>query len=337
MADSFKKYKEYFLHSFVWVIILVIVSLFIFSGMNNLSFSFLYKMAFFILVFYINYLFLVPSLLLKKRNFYYSISVLLLLLVSVFIFSRFFPTELIRKSPFVKGIPIYAQYLRIGLIFLIFLISSTMIRIFEEWNKIEKKKREIESQKITTELQFLKNQISPHFLFNSLNSIYSLTTKKSNDAPEAIITLSELMRYILYQTNNDFVLLKNELIYIENYLKLQRLRILNNENVTLNIHGNISNQKIRPLLLISFIENAFKHGTDFKGNTLVDIDIYVDKNTFKFTCINLIGSTKKDDKNSGIGFKNTKNRLELLYPKKYELLVVEEDNKFKLELMLKLD
>ena len=337
MTTKLRKYKEFLTHLAIWVTIIFVSSLIVFREKETVSVDLFFRFIFYILFFYINYLILVPKLLLKKRNFYYFISAVILLVGSIFIFPELFPSVRINKPPFVTKALFPRIYMRNGITLFILLISGTLVRILIEWGKSEKKKREVEAQKVTTELQFLKNQLNPHFLFNSLNSIYSLTTKKSNDAPEAVITLSELLRYMLYQTNDDFVSLKNELTYIQNYLKLQRLRIPNNEEVTLNIHGNITNQKIRPLLLISFIENAFKYGTDFKGNTMVDIDIYVNENKFKFNCINLIGSSKKDDNNSGIGLKNTKDRLELLYPNKYKLSVYKEDNKFNLHLTLNLD
>jgi len=332
-----KKNKEFLIHLSVWLTIVIIISLIIYKEIDILSFNQLSKIGFYIVFFYINYLVLVPKLLLKKKMFKYFISALLLMIVYIFLFPEIFPANRINKPPFGKKLPFFLFYIRNALALIILLFSGTLIRIFTVWSENEKKKNEIESQKAVTELQLLKNQLNPHFLFNSLNSIYSLTTKKSNDAPEAVITLSELLRYMLYQTNSDFVLLEKELVYIQNYLKLQRLRIANNENVTLNIHGNITNQKIRPLLLISFIENAFKYGTDFKGNTMVDIDIYVDKNKFKFNCINLIGNSKKDDNSSGIGLKNSKERLELLYPEKHELIVENDGNYFKLLLTLNLD
>ncbi len=333
MIFTLKKYKDFLIHLSIWIGIIFISSLIVFKVRDTLLYDKYAEIGFYILFFYINYIFLVPRLLLKKKNLYYFISVVILFLVSLIILPEIFPP--IRKINHPSGKEIL--YIRKAITLLALLISGTMFRIFTEWSKNENVKKEIESQKTVAELQLLKNQLNPHFLFNSLNSIYSLTSKKSNDAPEAVITLSELLRYMLYRTNDDFVKLNNELDYIQNYLKLQRLRIANNENVTLNIHGNITNQKIRPLLLISFIENAFKYGTDFKGNTMVDIDIYIDKNEFKFNCINLIGNSKKDDDNSGIGLKNTKERLELLYPEKHELIVENDGEYFKLFLTLNLD
>nr|WP_262908973.1 histidine kinase [Leeuwenhoekiella parthenopeia] len=186
-------------------------------------------------------------------------------------------------------------------------------------------------------MHYLKNQLSPHFLFNSLNSIYSLINKKSEEASEAVIMLSELMRYMLYQADNEYVSLADELAYMQNYVRLQRLRIANNENVSLNIHGTVTHQKIRPLLLISFIENAFKYGTDYKGNTEVRIVITVEGSELLFVCQNLIGTRKADLHNSGIGLKNTTDRIKLLYPESHQLKVYEEDSKFIVHLRLNLN
>jgi len=296
-----------------------------------------------IVLFYINYSYLVPQFLLKKRARLYVVLTLILVIISTLLFREFGPEfqpkPNISIPPPPKDKPEFLFHFKfIGpFIFNILLVvTGIALRVYAEWNRNERLKKEIEVQKSATELSFLKNQLNPHFLFNSLNSIYSLTTKKSNDAPEAVITLSELMRYMLYETDNEFVPLKNELEYIQNYLKLQRLRIVNNENVTINIHGAVSNQKIRPLVLISFIENAFKYGTDFRGNTEIKIEINVNENNFEFTCINLIGKSKVNKNSSGIGLQNTKERLELLYPNKHTLLVEEKDNRFIVKLTLKL-
>lgn len=233
-----------------------------------------------------------------------------------------------RPPPGLLGFPI--------IINLSFLIIGTAIRMYVEWNLNENKKKEVEKLSTTSQLYFLKNQINPHFFFNSLNTIYSLATKKSPDAPEAIITLSDLMRYMLYRTNKDFVPLQEEFDYINNYMKLQRLRIADDSNVSINFFGNVTNQKISPLLLISFIENAFKYGTDYKGNTEIRIIINVELNYLHFNCVNLLGSGKKEGEESGIGLKNTLERLNLLYPDSHKLITREEDGKFIVDLNLKL-
>ncbi len=341
MFEFLKNQKKVLIHVFAWIFFAGIVSIQLYLDRGKVPEQFFVRLLFNILFFYVNYSILIPKLLLKKKMFYYILSFIGLVLTTIVLFKSNFPRlELTLNTTigYREQSVLVKRMLSILPFFfhILFLILGIAIRVYEEWNKNESNKKDVEAEKTSTELQFLKNQLNPHFLFNSLNSIYSLTTKKSNDAPEAVITLSEMMRYMLYQTNNEFVLLHNELDYIQNYLKLQRLRIANNERVTINIHGLISNQKIKPLLLISFIENAFKYGTDFKGNTEVKIIIQVDNDKLNFKCLNILGVRKGGIEDSGIGLKNSKERLELLYPEKHTLIVKEENEKFIVDLTLKL-
>jgi hypothetical protein len=338
-----KNNKRVLIHIAVWATFIGLNFLQLYLSKQKL-YQFFFTMAFGSLaVFYLNYLYLVPRFLLKKKTTTYLVHIVLLITVPFIVIEVFFaepfPGIMIKNDEdvaFHLKPPTPLKFVGPILFNLTVVIIGTAIRVYSEWVKNENKKREIEIQKSNAELHFLKTQLNPHFLFNSLNSIYSLTNKKSNDAPEAVITLSELMRYMLYQTDNEFVLLKDELEYIQNYLKLQRLRIANNENVTLNIRGSITDQKIKPLLLISFIENAFKYGTDFKGNTEVKIAIHIEDLRLQFECTNIIGNKNTDYKNSGIGLSNTKERLDLLYPDKHELTVNSDNGKFEVHLILNL-
>ncbi|WP_459209433.1 sensor histidine kinase [Aquimarina rhabdastrellae] len=337
--------KQFLIHTLCWGLFVSFVGIQLYLDLGRIPRGFLSRLTINLGIFYMNYLFLVPQLLLKKRALIYVFSAISLIYISKLITDHVInDVELYINAVDVTGKFIDRRFFfnrfsgkRFSVLFYTtFLILSLAIRLYEEWKRNENNRRVIQADKTATELQFLKNQLNPHFLFNSLNSIYSLTTKKSNDAPEAVITLSEMMRYMLYQTNNKFVLLQNELNYIQNYLKLQRLRIANNEKVTINIHGTVSNQKIKPLLLISFIENAFKYGTDFKGNTEVRISIDVEETKLYFKCINLIGVRKHINNDFGIGLQNTRERLELLYPEKHELSVEEKENKYIVDLVLNL-
>ncbi len=331
-----KKYKPYLVHVVVWLIFLILSLVRIYSDGGSINRHFLLTLSINFVVFYINYLILVPKLLLQKRAYAYLSCAALLVFIPVLFDNpppppRMMPDVGKMKPPgrsFFFFIPVLSN--------LAFLVAGTSVKVYLEWNENEIKKKEIENQKSKAELHFLRNQLSPHFLFNSLNSIYSLSTKKSDDAPEAIITLSELMRYMLYQTDNDQVPLKDELDYIQNYLKLQKLRLANHENVTFNVKGSVTNQKIRPLLLISLIENAFKYGTDFQGNTEVKIKIKVTDDELEFSCSNIIGNQSRNNENSGIGLQNTRSRLQLLYPGKHEFRMEERNNRFIVELRLDL-
>lgn len=336
--------RKVLLHAGVWLVFLSLLTVEIYWNAERFPVFAALALVLNILLFYLNYLVLVPRFLLKKKTKTYILSMLLALVMVLGFRELAFvdvpPPHLKRpedlpgpEPPFFNGF----KYLFPLLISLSFIVIGTAIKVYEEWNRSLVEEKEIEAFKTRTELHYLKNQLSPHFLFNSLNSIYSLINAKSEEASEAVIMLSELMRYMLYQADSEFVALADELAYTQNYVRLQRLRIANNENVTLNIHGAVTHQKIRPLLLISFIENAFKYGTDYKGNTEVRIVITVKENTLEFECRNLIGARKRDQHNSGIGLENTTDRLKLLYAEKHLLNVFEEDSKFVVHLKLNLD
>ncbi len=213
---------------------------------------------------------------------------------------------------------------------------SAFLRLYQEWKKNEDLRQLVENEKVNSELQFLKTQLNPHFLFNSLNAIYTLSVKKSGDTSEAIIALSELMRYMLYEADKDKVPLGKELEYIKNYVQLQRLRLSDSSNVKLRISGEERNKEIPPLLFISFIENAFKYGTDYEGKTYVDISFFIQNGSIFFKVENKIGVHRKNDKNSGVGLENIKNRLKLLYADSHDLRIKEEGGTYVVQLVLNL-
>lgn len=217
---------------------------------------------------------------------------------------------------------------------LLFAVGSS-VKLVEEWYKNERVKALIDTQKINTELSFLKTQLNPHFLFNTLNSIYSLANKKSDYTTDAIITLSELMRYMLYETNKTYVPLKNEIDYIKNYISLQTLRLKDSSGVRFNVQGNLDHT-IEPLLLISFIENAFKYGTDYTGKTNINIKIVIEEKKLFLFISNYISLTENKKSDSGIGLQNIENRLNLLYPNSHTLTIEKSNELYKVELVLKL-
>ena len=324
-----KSKKLFLIHVIIWIVLVFIISILLYTENGNIPKRFQYRMGFNLCFFYINYILLVPFLLLKKKKIAYFASALILLIISSFLFNTILTTpEVVHNFKATKSLPIVFTSL--------FLVVGTAIRIYEEWTKNETHKKEIEAQKNISELEVLKNKLNPHFLFNSLNSIYWLTKHNPKQASEAVITLSELIRYMLYTANENTVLLKDEVEYIENYIRLQRLRIANNENVTLNISGQICKQKISPSLFIPYIENAFKYGTDFSGKTEVKIEITIKNETLLFKCTNLIESKTKDKCSPGIGMQISNERLQSLYPKKHWLTIEEKENNFIVELKLKL-
>ncbi len=220
---------------------------------------------------------------------------------------------------------------------LLVFLGSTSIRFIQKWRDDEKKHSEIEKENMMNELSFLKQQINPHFLFNSLNSIYSLSLSKSSHTTRAILKLSSILRYILYETDKNTVPLQRELEALENYIELQRMRLTNKVKVQYSLSGKPENFKIPPLLLIPFIENAFKYGADNQNESFIKIEIHLINNQLEFNVLNKIvkrTDSENDLSEGGIGIKNIKRRLELIYPNDYILKC--EDNKGIYSVFLKL-
>ncbi|KRD08078.1 histidine kinase [Flavobacterium sp. Root901] len=309
-----------------------------------------------ILLFYLNYFYLVPALLLQKKYWKYFlfifmiIAVFMIIRINYFIPEfrlarpRMFPPEAINLYKGHKGRVFFTPakqplFFKIGPSFFYILIItiSAVIRTLTEFYNNQQNKLIAETHRTNTELIYLRKQTNPHFLFNSLNSIYSLAHKKSDLVPDAIVTLSELMRYMLYETDNKTVALEKEINYIQNYIELQKLRLNNIEDIVINVHGNTKNKFIEPLLLISFVENAFKYGTDYKGATHVKIKIFISENNLDFWIENTIENYEKDPDNSGIGLVNIQSRLDLLYPNAHELTINQDNQFYRVHLNLKLD
>ncbi len=216
-----------------------------------------------------------------------------------------------------------------------FIFLSTVYKFTVDWFFNEKEKSDLEKQRLTAELAFLKSQINPHFLFNSLNNIYSLAYQKSDATPNAILKLSEIMRYMLYESNDHRVSLEKEIVYLNSFIELQKLRFKGKAFVDLEVEGNISELNIVPLILISFVENAFKHGLATDEDNPIHINIAVFENNLLFTIKNKKNTLNKDE-TGGIGMANVQRRLELTYPNNYKLTVENREHEYYSELYLNL-
>ncbi|MBK6365117.1 MAG: histidine kinase [Saprospiraceae bacterium] len=218
--------------------------------------------------------------------------------------------------------------------------SATIYRIMQEWLIQQGEKKELESQNLQSELKLLKSQINPHFLFNTLNSLYALTLKKSDQAPEIVLKLSEMMRYMLYECNEKEVFLEKEINYMHNYLELEKLRHGAKMDINFEVIGDLKDQKIAPLLLMPFIENSFKHGINTQLNTgFVSLVIHVNDGELTMNLKNSKAPSLpkiKDKKSGGIGLTNVKRRLQILYPKTHELKIEESPFDYKIFLSLTL-
>lgn len=202
----------------------------------------------------------------------------------------------------------------------------------------EKVKQEEKQEKLQSELSFLRSQISPHFIFNVLNSIVYLIRTKSSSAESVTIQLSELMRYMLYEADDTQVSLDKELNYLNNYIELQKVRFEEDVEINLNIEGNIGSQIIEPMLLIPFVENAFKHGVGMINSPTIDVLVRSNDNELYYEVRNKIAPETSEDKDnsSGIGLKNVKRRLELLYADKHKLEIRKDEEWFVISLFLQL-
>ncbi|HOW30091.1 MAG TPA: histidine kinase [Bacteroidales bacterium] len=212
-------------------------------------------------------------------------------------------------------------------------IYSILIYFMIKWFEAQKLKDELINQRQASELALLRSQVNPHFLFNTLNNIYSLVYHKSDDAPAAVMKLSSIMRYMLYDATTDQVPLDKEIEYLKSFIELQALRIKHADFVSLQIQGNTEGRTIAPMLLIPFVENAFKHGgkTHQPG---IFIMLIVHSGWMSFEVSNYLRKTSGESNNqaSGIGMANIRRRLELLYPGKHQLVITSDKDMFRINL-----
>ena len=214
-----------------------------------------------------------------------------------------------------------------------FIISSCLIKFMLDWFSNIRVQRSLENERKDMELQFLKSQLNPHFLFNSLNNIYSLAYQKSEKTADAVLKLSEIMRYMIYESNDMWVELSKEISYLESYVDLHRLRFKDGAAIEMSINGEIKDQKIIPLVLISFVENAFKHGVANDPSDPIRINIIANQKILHFSITNKKRTGNKDEV-GGVGLNNVERRLQLLYPDRYKLNIVNSATHYTSELML---
>jgi len=221
--------------------------------------------------------------------------------------------------------------------FFLVIAGASFKLMFDQLN-LQKKMAELAKDKAEAELNFLKSQINPHFLFNSLNSVYFLIDKNNSDARQALHKFSDMLRYQLYEANGEKIPIEKEIDYLQDYVHLQQLRKDENYKVQFNCSNEVKNFSIEPLLLIPFVENAFKHiSHKSKGDNFVKLDLTRSNGYFEFSVEN---SCEKGiyttEQHGGIGMNNVKRRLELLYPGTHQLTVIDNEHRFKIDLKLKI-
>ncbi|MFY0686400.1 MAG: histidine kinase [Cyclobacteriaceae bacterium] len=199
------------------------------------------------------------------------------------------------------------------------------------------KRNELEKEKISNELSFLKTQINPHFYFNTLNSIYALADLNIEDAKESIHTLSSMMRHVLYKAQQDLTKLQDEINFIENYVSLMKLRMSKKVKVNFARPQQEVNELVAPMMFLPFVENAFKHGVSNQADSFINIEVAVEQDSVRMLVENSVfdrSSLSLDE--GGIGIQNTRRRLDLIYPGKHQLDIKELENKYIVELKLQL-
>ncbi|HEX4374258.1 MAG TPA: histidine kinase [Puia sp.] len=283
--------------------------------------------------FYFNAYVLVPKFILKKKYWQYILTQFLsaawLLAEATLLFKLFFSPEHFNAS----GL-LFINFF----IYLFFFALSLAYQLINEKVKSDKLTSERENENLKTELSLLRSQVSPHFMFNVLNNMVALARKHSDQLEPSLIKLSSLMRYMLYEADEDKVPLEREIEYLQSYIDLQQQRFGQKVKVNVTVDAPDGTLEIEPMLLIPFVENAFKHGTGLIEDAQIDIDLRAKNNVLQFMVRNKYNSASEEikDKTSGIGLVNVKRRLNLLYNKSYSLLITEQDNWFVISLQLNL-
>jgi sensor histidine kinase YesM len=284
--------------------------------------------------FYLNAILLIPHLLYKKRYTVYTISIIACFMIYVMLMWTLwknFSKQHINFS--------FEDHLFVStFIFLFILACSIAYKTISDKFISDRLSKEKETEHLKTELSLLRSQASPHFMFNVLNNMVSLARKQSDQLEPSLIKFSSLMRYMLYETDEEKVSLENEKEYLQSYIDLQQQRLSKKMVVNVSMCKADKMYEIDPMLLIPFVENAFKHGTGFIENPQIDIVLAAENNILYFSVSNKYDPSSRQikDKASGIGLVNVRRRLDLLHPGKYKLDISEDNSQFTVSLKINL-
>jgi hypothetical protein len=353
-----------FLHTAAWLILFLLPIYLTSTSDRKIEAVFVVRIfvrtAIYILIFYLSYFWLIPKLLFqgKKVKYYLSIFIIIVALYFVNEFANWTlikevakveslrPADRPKPEPpdrrdgrhdrgksefrFLRRFDIY-NYLLTS-----FLVSgfSVGLRMSGKYIENEKKRKELEKEKLSSELAFLKNQVGPHFFFNTLNNIYSLTEINTKEAQNAILQLSKLMRYLLYESEKGDIQLSSEIAFMKNYIDLMKLRLSDKVTLNYSFPDNYTDFTVPPLIFIPFIENAFKHGVSYREKSFIDIKLEVENKNLRFSCINSVFAKKDDMSGSGIGLENARKRLKLLFPNAHKLDIGQHDQVFEVLLVI---
>jgi len=337
------KFFSIAIHALVWVLLLVIPYVTTdqvfnsFAPESDIKYLLLCFMlsAVLIMTFYFNYLVLIPKYLLVKKYWPYMLLLLLTVAIvffvsgAIFLFSDFNPEKLAQTHPIIEKI-IPVIIINAVALWLLTIVSSVL---WAAYNRL----KQAESEKLSAQIASLKSQINPHFLFNTLNNIYATAIDTSPKAADMVDKLSEMMRYTMKDTQQDFVLLEDEINYINNFIELQKLRLDRRIKLEYYGPGYIPSLQVAPMLLIPFIENAFKHGVNSEQKSSISITIAINKTELQLNVVNNKVSVQRDiSERSGLGIENTRRRLNMIYPSKHLLVINDTEKEFFVSLYINL-
>ena len=337
------KKHHFYQHLLFWLISIVLFTVVLIYLRGDFNFynidiriaaSILVTILFLAISVYINLLWLIPRFFNRRKFFLFSL--LELGNIILFILLNFFVSYVFEGGNHPN---ILAEVIAEFILVLLFLIVSTLLKVMRDsitLQDVELRMKEVEKQKVEAELRALKSQVNPHFFFNTLNSLYSLSLDKSDKAPELILKLSDLMRYVIYESKDDLVAVGKQLEFLQSYVYLERLRSPDYLRIDFFVHGDHYNLEVAPLLLIAFIENAFKHGSkDKELQPFIEINLdLTQEGQVVFTIENSIDPGYKSKTRGGVGLANVQKQLELLYSGKHRLSVHESQTRYRVELTL---
>jgi hypothetical protein len=340
------------LHAIAWIIVIIIpvyLSNAFGDGDQHRLYQFYIHTFSAVLIFYIGYLWLVPRFFLQDKKAIYLVILVGLILATYGITSFINETLLsdpIRDAKFLENYrkvtgentPPFKVFGFFNHVVASILISGFAmgLAVMEKLKQNEKKQKELEKEKLNSELAFLKNQVSPHFFFNTLNNIYSLIGIDGPTAQDSVLKLSKLMRYLLYESEHGETQMSHEIDFMNNYIDLMKLRLSPRVELQIEFPEEFQDFTIPPLLFVPFIENAFKHGINSRDRSFINIRMEIKNEQISFIAENSMGKSSQtgDLQHSGIGLENVRKRLALLFPDKHELVIKQDEAVFQVQLSI---
>ncbi|MFT4749946.1 MAG: hypothetical protein ACJATN_000679 [Neolewinella sp.] len=345
MPNFFQKNQKIFLHVAFWA---MYASYFFYSisygrrgepDWDQIVPDFLFHISSLMVISYVNYFYFLPRLLKNGKVEQYVVTyvpVFLILAYLMLLGKQYLRDGFTFEDSWMYSLR-FGLYVFVSTFFVMAFVG--LIKFVEDYFELEARSRELENRQLTSELRFLKAQINPHFLFNTLNNLYYLAVNKSDQTPEVVAKLSGMMRYMIHESNVEKVPLSKEVAYMENYLDLEKLRLNEEVPITFEVEGDVAGARITPLILITFLENAFKHGIGNNGgDSWITVSLTVSNGTLNYRVANslLPQSEKTVREASGLGLANVRRRLDLSYPDKYNLDVAEDDERYRVHLQIDL-